>query len=558
MDDHNEPPLRACAYVRVSTTRQAEHETSLTEQQAGIARSAAERGYQIVETYVEAGRSGMTDRRPKLQQMISDACSKPQRYDAVFVLNFSRFFRDEFESESYRRKLERAGVSLISATQDIGEGPHARLIRSIFTSLDAASSEVNAEQVKVVMKANAEAGFHNGSAPPLGYRTYVAETRGKKDKKKLEIDPKERPLVDLIYRLYLEGPTGSEPLGIGKMVHWLREHGHTHRGQPFHTGLVHAILTRETYVGRHHYGCRDSRTRKLRPRDQWIEVTVPPILESDRFDAVQQRLTARNPRISAPRSHTSPVLLSGLGRCGAPGCTSTMMLMTGKGGRYRYYACSDRRKKGDLSCGGNNVPMEQVDEAVIDALEKRLFQPERLQSLLHQVLDASTVAIAERRKRLALARSNQTDLQKSIRSLFMMVEQGVTEPDDPFLKERLATLKLRLASLQNEMDDLERQIGAGSGRITSEKIEQFASAIRIKLRNNDDASVRRRYVRAFVGEVEMSRERLVLRGPNKVLERAAAGGDLADGEVRTSMVDWCTRQDSNLWPLPSEGSALSS
>ena len=27
---------------------------------------------------------------------------------------------------------------------------------------------------------------------------------------------------------------------------------------------------------------------------------------------------------------------------------------------------------------------------------------------------------------------------------------------------------------------------------------------------------------------------------------------------RTKAVDWRTRQDSNLWPLPSEGSALSS
>lgn len=57
-----------------------------------------------------------------------------------------------------------------------------------------------------------------------------------------------------------------------------------------------------------------------------------------------------------------------------------MMLMTGKGGKYRYYACSSRRKKGGLSCGGNNVLMDKVDDAVVFALETRLFQPERLKS----------------------------------------------------------------------------------------------------------------------------------------------------------------------------------
>lgn len=364
-----------------------------------------ERGYEIVETYVEAGKSGLTDRRPALQRMIADACAQPKRYDAVFVFNFSRFFRDEYESEGYRRKLEKAGVKLISATQDVGEGPHARLIRSIFTSLDAASSEINAEQVKIVMSANAEAGFHNGSAPPLGYRTYVAERRDKKDKKKLEID---------------------------------------------------------------------------------------------------------------------------------------------SAGRYRYYACSNRRKKGDLSCGGNNVPMDKVDEAVVSALETRLFQPERLTALLGEMLDASSAADASRRKQVAVLRTEETEVTNSIRALFMMVESGATAPDDPFLKERLATLKLRLTSVAEEIVALERQIGAKSSRITPEKIERFAAAMRAKLRDGGEPQVRRRYVRAFVGEVVMSREQIIIRGPNRALELAAAGEMPADDKVRTFMGDWCTRQDSNL------------
>ena len=480
--------------------------------------------------------------------MIADACAQPKRYDAVFVYNFSRFFRDEYECEGYRRKLEKAGVKLISATQDVGEGPHARLIRSIFTSLDAASSEINAEQVKVVMSANAEAGFHNGSAPPLGYRTYVAERRGKKDKKKLEIDPAERPLVEQIFRLYMEGDGTGEPLGIGSIVKWLREHGYTHRSQHFHTGLIYAILTRETYAGRHYYGCRNSRTNEARPREEWIEVRVPAILSDERFQAVQQRLKARNPHIAAPRSHTSPVLLSGIGRCGCNGCTSTMMLMTGKGGKYRYYACSNRRKKGDLSCGGNNVPMDKVDDAVVSALEKRLFQPERLKALLGEMLDASDAADADRRKRLAVLRTEETELNQSIRALFMMVESGVTAPDDPFLKERLATLKLRLSAIGEEMVALERQIGAKAGRITPDKVERFAAAMRARLRDAKDPQVRRRYVRAFVGQVEMSREKIIIRGPNRALELAAAGDMPADDVVRTFMCDWRARRDSNPRP----------
>jgi site-specific DNA recombinase len=558
MTDLADTLLRACAYVRVSTKRQAEHETSLIEQQVGIGRAATTLGYNVVETYIEAGKSGTTDRRPQLQRMIATACAQPKRYDAVIVYNFSRFFRDEYECEGYRRKLERAGVKLISATQDVGEGPHARLMRSIFTSLDAAASEINAEQVKVVMTANAEAGFHNGSSPPLGYRTYVAERRGKKEKKKLEIDPTERPLVERIFMLYMEGDGISGPLGIDRIVKWLRANGYTHRNQAFHTGSIYAILTRETYAGRHYYGCRDSKTGKMRPREERIEVAVPPILDEERFQAVQRRLKARNPKIAAPRSHTSPVLLSGIGRCGCNGCTSTMMLMTGKGGRYRYYACANRRKKGDLSCGGNNVPMEQVDGAVLDALEKRLFQPERLNALLAEMLDASSAANEERRKRLTVLRTEETETKKSLTSLFIMVEKGFTKPDDPILGERLATLNLRLSSIGEEIVRFDRQIGAKDARLTPEKVARFAEVMRKKLHDSEDAQVRRAYVRGFVGEVVMTREEITIRGPNRALELAIAGDMPSDDAVRTFMSDWCTRLDSNQWPLPSEGSALSS
>lgn len=223
-----------------------------------------------------------------------------------------------------------------------------------------------------------------------------------------------------------------------------------------------------------------------------------------------------------------------------------MMLMTGKGGRYRYYSCSNRRRKGDLSCGGNNVPMEQVDNAVVTALEKRLFQPDRLKILLGEMLDASDAADAERRKRLAVLRTEETEVNQSIRALFMMVESGVTSPDDPFLRERLATLKLRLSAVSEEAVGLERQIGAKGGRITTEKIERFAEAMRARLRDTNDPQVRRRYVRAFVGEVVMSRERIIIRGPKRPLELAAAGAMPADDKVRTYMGNWCTRQDSNL------------
>lgn len=56
-----------------------------------------------------------------------------------------------------------------------------------------------------------------------------------------------------------------------------------------------------------------------------------------------------------------------------------------------------------------------------------------------------------------------------------------------------------------------------ANRITPGKIERFAAAMGARLHDAIDLQVRRRYVRAFVGDVVMSRERIVIRGPNRAL-----------------------------------------
>jgi len=117
----------------------------------------------------------------------------------------------------------------------------------------------------------------------------------------------------------------------------------------------------------------------------------PAIIPEKIFDKVQAILKSRNPKMTPARSHSSPVLLSGLGRCGNPGCDGTMMLMNGKGGQYRYYSCSNVRRKKDRTCGGNNVPMQKVDNAVVEVLEQRLLDPVRLETLLAQLLERSAV-----------------------------------------------------------------------------------------------------------------------------------------------------------------------
>src|SRR3546814_20538832 len=97
------------------------------------------------------------------------------------------------------------------------------------------------------MQENARQGFWNGARPPLGYRTFAAETRGDKVKKRLEIDPAEAEIVRLIFRLYSQG-AGNGPLGIKGCVSYLNHRGIRYRKARFSSQNLHGVLDRKSVV----------------------------------------------------------------------------------------------------------------------------------------------------------------------------------------------------------------------------------------------------------------------------------------------------------------------
>jgi len=294
----------------------------------------------LVETFVEPGLTARADRRPELKKMLQFACDPANRIDLVIVYAFSRFFRNVTQYLHYKEKLKDAGVRLISATQDIPEGPHGELMETILAAFDGHQSEVNAGIVRDMMVANAEEGYRNGSAPPFGYRTRVALVLRRKEKKVLEVDAAEATIVNLVFRLYLNGHNGGGPMGIKAITTHLNTKGYRYRGRTFYTASVERILKNEAYIGIHYYNRIDSRTRKARPPSEWIRMDVPVIVAQATFYAVQRTLKARKPRVTPPRVVTGPTLLTGFAVCEE--CGRGMML------RYRQewaVQISDLRQK---------------------------------------------------------------------------------------------------------------------------------------------------------------------------------------------------------------------
>jgi site-specific DNA recombinase len=330
-------PVRAALYLRVSTGRQAENDLSIPDQRRQAKGYCASRGWEIVAEYVEPGLSATDDRRPEFQRMIDAATTKPPAFDVILVHSFSRFFRDQFQLEFYVRRLAKAGVRLVSITQELGDDPMSNMIRQIMALFDEYQSKENGKHTLRAMKENARQGFWNGALPPIGYRIVEAsEQRGHRTKKTLEIDPVQAETVRLIFRLAREGNGSSGPMGVKSIATHLNASGiRTRDGGRWGVDAVHKVLTRTSYIGRHRFNTKFWKTRERKAETEIVEMAVPAIVDAEEFEAVQMLLKSRSPAMIAPRIVSGPTLLTGICFCAA--CGGAMTLRTGKSGRYRYY-----------------------------------------------------------------------------------------------------------------------------------------------------------------------------------------------------------------------------
>jgi site-specific DNA recombinase len=185
--------MHVVIYARVSTTRQAENDLSIPDQ-LRQARAWCERhGHVVIKEYIEPGASATDDKRPVFQQMVDDATSGTVPFQDIIVHSLSRFFRDLVMGAMYQKKLLKAGVALISITQQTQNDPSGEMQRHIFMLFDEYQSKEIAKHVLRGMQENARQGYFNGSKAPFGYQTIEVGQTGRegRHKKKLAIQDTE-------------------------------------------------------------------------------------------------------------------------------------------------------------------------------------------------------------------------------------------------------------------------------------------------------------------------------------------------------------------------------
>lgn len=542
-EETSDSSKRAALYFRVSTNRQAEHDLSIPDQRRQATAFCKARGWDVAVEFVEPGASGTDDRRPELQRLLDMATAGGAPFDVVVVHSFSRFARDHIALEYHVRRLRKAGIRLVSITQDLGDDPMSVMVRQVFALFDEYQSKENAKHTLRAMQENARQGFWNGSKPPYGYVVVDAEQRGSKTKKRIEIDPVEAEVVRLIFKLVREGDGTSGPMGVKAASSWLNERGYrTRGGARWGIGPLHLILTRPTYKGEHRFNRKVWKTREAKPEADQVVVPVDPIIDAATFDAVQASLRARNPKVTSPRVVSGPILLTGIATCAS--CGGGMTLRTGKSGRYRYYTCATCAQRGKSACKGRSIPMEKLDRLVCEKLADRLLTPERVTELIAGLLTRQALRNEDHAHRLTSLKTKLREAEERLSRLYAAIETGVADPSDPTLKDRLAAIKAERDIAQIAFVRAGAELRPAS-RITPDKIAAFAAVMRKNILEGE-TPFRRAYIRSIIDEVQVDDEQIRIVGRKTVLERLVTAEAATPSGVPSFVREWRARKDSNL------------
>lgn len=295
-------PRRAALYLRAST----EHQTYSTDhQEAALQEYAALHDLEIVKTYCDKGRSGLTlDGRTGLVQLLTDIHSDAPGFDLVLIYDVSRWgrFQDIDESAYYEFACRRAGIAVAYCAEAFTNdgSPLATILKGIKRAMAAEYSRELSGKVFQAQVRLTEAGYKQGGTAGYGLRRMALSSSGQPkgilqhgERKNMPSDrvtyvpgpENERAVIQRIYSMYLDERLPD--IGIATRLN--AEGVPTGLGRPWSAHLVKQILTNEKYIGTMTFNRGTQRMRSVRranDKAKWVrrENAFEAVVPRDHFD----------------------------------------------------------------------------------------------------------------------------------------------------------------------------------------------------------------------------------------------------------------------------------
>ncbi len=384
--------MRTALYARVSTERQERFQT-IDSQFTALRAWVAAGDHQLAEEHIfrDEGYSGARLDRPGLDGL-RDAV-RDGAVEHVVVLSPDRLARRYAYQVLLLEEFRRAGCRVTFLQHPISDDPNDQLLLQIQGAIAEYERAVLSERFRRGKLQKARDGHYQCGRAPYGYR-YVP--RDDVVPGHLVIDDAEAELVRMLY-----GWLADEQMTIRQILKRLNHGPHHPRSgrHPWSSSVVHHILADPIYAGtayanrysfvppkkpRRDRGPRshEASSRQLKPREQWIAIPVPALVDPDTWDRARAQL-ARNATLSFRNNSKYSYLLRCLLTCQACGLAMFGRTYPARGGQpeRRYYQCHGKdciMTARPAACPTRNVKAGEIETAVWEHVAGLLSDPKRL------------------------------------------------------------------------------------------------------------------------------------------------------------------------------------
>ncbi len=307
---------RAAQYVRMSTDHQC---YSISHQVDAIGRYACEHGLEVVRTYADAGRSGLSiDGRRGLSSLLEDIVARSVDFGVVLVFDVSRWgrFQDADESACYEFICRCAGIRVeYCAEPFVNDGsPLTTVIKNLKRVMAGEYSRELSSRIWNAKRRVVSLGFFQGGIAPFGLRRMVVGPDGRGGEI-LEHGQHKYRQSDRV--VLVHGPQAEVDA-----VKWVFEQVAYHNARPsplaralndkglrcasgslWKADRVQEMLHNVKYIGRLVYNRTSMKLKgpvTLNPPEQWVvtENAIPAIIPTALFDRTQRVMSTWSTRIS--------------------------------------------------------------------------------------------------------------------------------------------------------------------------------------------------------------------------------------------------------------------
>lgn len=460
--------LNGIIYARYSSHNQREE--SIEGQLRECEIFAKHNNIKLIGQYIDRALSGRTDNRADFQRMIRDA--EKGKFDVVIVYKMDRFARNRYDSATYKAKLRRHGIKVLSAKEAIPDGPEGIILESVLEGYAEYYSANLAQNIMRGMTENAMKCLSAGGRLPLGF--CVGQD------KKYKIEEAGAEVVRLIFNLYDSG----KPFAY--IIRELNARGiKTSRGVAFNKNSIGHMLRNRRYIGVYIW------------KDVEVPGGMPKIIDKALFERVQEKLKQSNGGRSRCVSDERFLLTSKLhcGQCGNYMAGDSGTSRSGK--KFYYYTCSSRKNK--HSCNKKSVRKDAIERLVTGETVKRVLQEDKIQYIADRVIEYQEKN--RENTMIPYYESQLMEINTTITNIMKAIEQGITSK----------TVGERLEELEANKAEAERNLSvekASTPHFTREQI--IYSLEQYKGGNANDKEYQERIIDTFVNSVWLYDDKMVI------------------------------------------------